>query len=442
MKQKRYRISLSRALAASLVEGPWDAQEVRRRLVATLRSEPPWLAELVPELAAAFASFVAPSLDEVAERIRSTASFRGLTSGAEHVEIRRWRLSRPSHATEATVGDLASLLGLSATELGWFCDLRRMNARAPEGPLRHYHYRWVEKRSAGYRLLETPKPRLKQLQRTIASRILSAVPPGPHAHGFVAGRSAKTYAEPHAAQPLVLRLDLEDFFASVQSRAVMGVFQGAGWSHSAARCLTHLVCSDVPNPVVRDHPRAGMSTAERFDSMKRLQLSHLPQGAPTSPPLSNIVARRLDRRLAGLADSVAYRYTRYADDLAFSGERRGQAWIRSFLARIGAIVADEGFAIRHRKTRVMSRAGAQQLAGLVVNERPQVRRDSYDLMRAILHNCLHHGHASQNRHDVPDFRAHLRGRIAWIHETNPLRGEKLLAVFRRIEWSPTPDEQE
>src|SRR5262249_30247583 len=125
----------------------------------------------------------------------------------------------------------------------------------------------------------------------------------------------------------------------------------------------------------------------------RLGARHLPQGAPTSPAIANLVARRLDVRLGALARSVGARYTRYADDLALSGELR-PSWI---VDRVAEIARDEGFRLRPAKTRVMRRGVRQELAGVVVNEKTSARRVDLDLLEAILVNCVRRGPSTQNR---------------------------------------------
>nr|WP_279609414.1 LysR substrate-binding domain-containing protein [Burkholderia cenocepacia] len=163
---------------------------------------------------------------------------------------------------------------------------------------------------------------------------------------------------------------------------------------------------------------------------------HLPQGAPTSPALANLCAFRFDLRLAALARSLDATYTRYADDLAFSGGGALARDIERLQIRIAAIALEEGFALQLRKTRVMRRGARQQLAGVVVNRHPNLARDAFDRLKAILTNCIRHGPASQNRDAHPDFRAHLAGRVAHAAALNAARGAKLRALFDRIAWEP------
>ncbi len=162
---------------------------------------------------------------------------------------------------------------------------------------------------------------------------------------------------------------------------------------------------------------------------------HLPQGAPTSPALANLCAYRLDCRIAALARSTGADYTRYADDLAFSGGREFERVVRRFSLHVCATVMEEGFAVHHRKTRIMRQAAcAQHLAGLVVNRRLNVLRTDYDRLKAILTNCIRHGADSQNRAAIADFRAHLLGLISFVEMLNPSRGARPCALYAQITW--------
>jgi retron-type reverse transcriptase len=150
--------------------------------------------------------------------------------------------------------------------------------------------------------------------------------------------------------------------------------------------------------------------------------------------LANLAAFRLDRRLAGLAASMALRYSRYADDLTFSGPAQLQRRRRRLEELIAEIASEEGFAVNTRKTALHSAGGRQSVCGVVVNVRPNVLRSEYDQLKAILHNAARHGPDSQNRAGVPDFEAHLRGRISWVASLNPARGERLRRRFAEIRW--------
>jgi hypothetical protein len=161
---------------------------------------------------------------------------------------------------------------------------------------------------------------------------------------------------------------------------------------------------------------------------------HLPQGAPTSPALANLCAFRLDCRLAGLARCAGAAYTRYADDLLFSGGPEFKRVVDRFYLHAGAVALEEGFKVHTRKTRIMRQSVCQQAAGIVLNERPNIARKEFDRLKATLFNCVRHGAAGQNYQQVDAFREHLAGRIAWHKQVNPSRGRKLEALFGQIVW--------
>ena len=152
---------------------------------------------------------------------------------------------------------------------------------------------------------------------------------------------------------------------------------------------------------------------------------HLPQGAPTSPSLANLCSYRLDSRLSGLAQSAGAVYTRYADDLAFSGGERFDRSVARFAAQVAAILMEEGFTVHHRKTRIMRQSVRQHLAGLVTNQRLNLRRSDVDLLKAIPTNCVRHCPATQNREAHPYFREHLAGRIGFMESINMEKGRRL-----------------
>jgi hypothetical protein len=139
--------------------------------------------------------------------------------------------------------------------------------------------------------------------------------------------------------------------------------------------------------------------------------------------------------LAGLASAVGAAYTRYADDLAFSGDDAFEKNVENFSTSVAAILLEEGFAANHRKTRIMRQGVRQHLAGVVVNQRLNIKRTDFDNLKAILTNCLRHGPEIQNRDGHTDYRLHLAGRIGFVESINEAKGERLRQLFEQIEWS-------
>jgi hypothetical protein len=162
---------------------------------------------------------------------------------------------------------------------------------------------------------------------------------------------------------------------------------------------------------------------------------HLPQGAPTSPALANICAYRVDCRLGGLARAAGAEYTRYADDLAFSGDQHFERRVQRFSTHVAVILNEEGFDVNHRKTRIMRQGVRQRLAGLTANQRVNVIRADFDRLKAILTNCVHRGPETQNHEGHPLFRDHLDGRLVFVESINPAKGMRLRRILDQIAWS-------
>jgi RNA-directed DNA polymerase len=336
-----------------------------------------------------------------------------------------------------SVRDLAEWLHLSESELEWFADLKglqsKLNQQGTGSKLTHYYYRTLAKRSGSLRLIEEPKPHLKQIQRRILSEILDRLPIHPAAHGFVRGRSIQTFAAPHVGRHVVLRMDLQDFFPTFAARRVQAFFRTAGYPESVADLFGGLCTNAVPRSIWNDIGSDTDRTLVRY-AQRLYSRPHLPQGAPTSPALANICAYRIDCRLSGLAQAAGASYTRYADDLVFSGDENFEKRVERFSAHTAAILLEEGFAVHHRKTRIMRQGVRQYLAGLVTNQRVNVVRADFDRLKATLHNCVRHGPHSENREAHPCFQSHLEGRVGFVEAINPEKGRRLRLIFEQIQW--------
>ncbi|GAA4549908.1 reverse transcriptase family protein [Amycolatopsis samaneae] len=341
----------------------------------------------------------------------------------------RWAVARWT-----TFDECAAALDLTPGELDWFADARGWNRRAA-GALRHYRYRWIPTATGGIRLLEQPKPRLAELQRRVRRHVLGALPVHEAAHGFRRGRSAITCAAPHGGRDLVVRMDLEGFFPAVSARRIRSLLALAGYPDAVAGALAGLLTTATPPDVLAAAPD-GRRDEARTRLLNSLAATHLPQGAPSSPAVANAITHHLDRRLTGLAHRLGARYTRYADDLAFSGD--AGLPLHRLLPGVRHIVRDEGFRLRDAKTSIAAAHQRQRIAGLVVNAGPAAARTDYDALRSLLHNCARTGPEAQNHAGHPDFRAHLLGRIGWIGASSPARAAKLRDLFDRVPWPPDP----
>jgi retron-type reverse transcriptase len=439
------------ALASALLAGDAALEAIISRLSHTLGRPWLWLRPLARRFLKAFANHSRPRHRTVVEFLKNDVGLqRAWLRHHRKLTVKHW-LSEPPQMQPApartgwhvpaieSVHDLANWLSIDLSELYWYADLKGLE-RQPDAPrLRHYHYRLLTKSSGGLRLIEGPKVRLKQLQRAILSRVLQHIPPHSSAHGFIPHRSIKTFAGPHAGHDTVLRMDLRDFFPSLHAARIQALFRTAGYPEAVANLLTGLCTNVTPRDIWGTAPNLDLThLREAIDLYSR---PHLPQGAPTSPTLANLCAYRMDCRLAGLAQSVGATYTRYADDLAFSGDATFTRKAQRFSTHVAAILQDEGFHVHHRKTRIMRQGVRQHLAGLVINDRPNIRRRDYDQLKAILTNCIRLGPETQNREFHPRFQQHLEGRIEFARMINPERATRLQRLFREIAW-PNEDSYE
>lgn len=327
---------------------------------------------------------------------------------------------------------LAKRLELPMSRLRWLTFHREVDTGT------HYHHWRVPKRTGGERLISAPKPDLKRVQHWISHNISEHLPVHGAVHGFVPGRSILSNAQVHAGAQVILKLDLHQFFPSVTFPRVKGLFRKAGYGEQVATVLA-LACTDSPR-VIQEIRGKTHYVAEGPRG--------LPQGAPTSPSIANAVCLGLDCRLGGLAKKLGFRYTRYADDLAFSWSEptpgpdaalnpsptsRPIPPLNTLRKAVEQIVQEEGFRLNPKKTRIMRPGRAQKVTGLVVNRlasgapRPRVTRKVRRQVRAALHNrakgIVREGESLET----------LQGIAAYIHMTDRLAGRRLLMRIQQLQ---------
>jgi RNA-directed DNA polymerase len=272
----------------------------------------------------------------------------------------------------------------------------------------------IPKSSGAPRKITAPRPALKRIQRKILAEILAKLPVHAACHGFVRGRSVVTNATPHAGAKLVIKMDLRDFFPTIHYRRVRGLFAKLGYSPEVASVLAGLTTH-------RDKLADGLTVWPGV----------LPQGAPTSPALANILCLRLDARLSGLAARAGAVYTRYADDLTFSFRAPPDKGIGGFLWWVDQICQQEGFIENTAKRRILWPSSQQLVTGVVVNSALHIPRPARHQFRALLHNCRMDGLFTQSR-GRKDFRAYLLGFASYVKMVQPRLGSRLLTEVRAL----------
>lgn len=313
----------------------------------------------------------------------------------------------------ATAGELATAMGLSISRLRWLA------FHSEAATCSHYVTWEVPKRSGGMRRISSPLPRLRAAQGWVLENILSKIPVETEAHGFVKGRSTVTSARVHERPDVLVNVDVKDFFPSVTFPRVRGLFRSLGYSPAVSTILALLTTEAPREEATYDGARYFVAIGPRG----------LPQGACTSPSISNLVTRRLDRRLRGMAKGLGWRYSRYADDLSFSAVGEASKRVGFLLARVRHLLQDEGFAWNDKKARVVRRNAAQRVTGIVVNDGTTVPRRERRRLRALLHHARQEGLPAQNREGREDFAAWLRGKVAYVSMVQPAAGAKLRATL-------------
>ena len=309
----------------------------------------------------------------------------------------------------ATPQKLAEAMSLTVAELRWLAFHRDAATSL------HYRRFTIPKRDGTERAIWAPLPKLKAAQRWILHNIVERLPVHGASHGFMVDRSIATHAARHTNAKILLKVDLKDFFPTVTVRRAKGIFRKAGYRDPIATLLA-LICTEAPREILEhDGKRYFIALGPRC----------LPQGAPTSPALTNTLCLRLDRRLTGLAEGLGWRYTRYADDLTFSLpiDQKSPPKLGLLLGSIGRIAVDEGFRIHPAKTHVARSGARQKVTGLVVNGggAPRVPRTLRRQIRAAIHNVSQGKPLREG-----DTLSRITGYAAFIYMTDPGLGAKLL----------------
>ena len=321
--------------------------------------------------------------------------------------------------TFTDVEAFAKTLGITIPRLRWLAFHRDVDTGT------HYQRWLVPKRDGSPRLISAPKPELKAVQRWIMREVTEHLPVHGAAHGFLKGRSILTNAVVHAGAKVVVKFDILGFYPTVTVRRVRGLLRRAGLSEQIATLMAQLA-TESPREEIETHGRKHyVATGPRS----------LPQGAPTSPSITNALCFRLDCRLSGLAKKLGARYTRYADDLTFSWHATptgGATKIGGLMRAVKLIVKAEGFEIHGKKTRVMRNGSRQKVTGLVVNTAPtgeplaRVPRTTVRHLRAAIKN------RELGREGKGETLEHLKGLAAFVMMSDRDKGRAFMERIDRL----------
>ena len=339
---------------------------------------------------------------------------KGVSAGLSNADGDANRLQTLGLPLLHTALDLAQAMDVSVSELRFLAFSRATAV------VSHYVQFHVPKKSGGQRLISAPLPRLKKAQSWILQNVLDTQAVHPAAHGFVRGRSIVSNARPHVQADIVVNVDLKDYFPTVSYARVKGLFRSLGYSEALATVFG-LLCTEPRRQALRlDGREYHVAVDERV----------LPQGAPTSPAITNLMCRGLDQRFVAASKTLGFAYTRYADDLSFSGP--GSSDVGKLLRQVHYIVAGEGFVVHPDKTRVFRKPWRQEVTGIVVNERPAIQRSTLKRFRATLFQIDKDGPGGKTWGNSPDVIAAVEGFANYVAMVDPAKGKPLQDKARSL----------
>jgi RNA-directed DNA polymerase len=304
-----------------------------------------------------------------------------------------------------TAEELAELMNISVEELNWLSYNKRISR------MRHYYKFYIAKSNGSDRQIQAPTAKLKIAQQWILINILNKLPVHDAAHGFISNRSTYSNALPHNNNKLIIKLDLKDFFSSIKITRVKHLFKSIGYSDSIAEILS-VLCTDSDYKEIKINNKI---------AYKAISKRYIPQGAPTSPSISNALFIKIDNIVTELANMSGFTYTRYADDLTFSTSNIiHNVDIRNFINRIITVVKVNGFTIQESKTKILPTKVCQNITGLIVNNGPpRVPRRTRRMIRAATDRLSKGKELKHNQ--TPEV---IQGYLAYVNMTDKTFGDK------------------
>lgn len=320
--------------------------------------------------------------------------------------------------------ELATNMGVSLGLLRFLSFSRKV------AKVSHYVRFQVPKKTGGFRTISSPMPKLKNAQYWILDNILKKIAINEKAHGFVDKKSIITNATPHLKADILINMDLKDFFPTLSYKRVKGLFKSLGYSEAIATILA-LICTEAEvKEVELDNKRYFIEKSER----------KLPQGAPTSPAITNIICRRLDEKITKIALDLNFTYTRYADDLTFSTSVENNKLVGKLMTKVKNVIAYEGFLVHPDKTKIIRTGARKEVTGIVVNEKLSISKETLKKFRATLHQILRDGIEDKTWGTSPNILSSINGFYNFIKMVDPIKAEvfknQLQEINRKFAYKP------
>lgn len=340
----------------------------------------------------------------------------GVSGGLNHTQGNDERLASYGLPPCHTTTEIAAAMGISVGKLRFLAFNRKTST------ISHYIRFKMPKKTGGERLISAPMPHLKQAQQWILTNILEKLAVHDAAHGFCPEHSIVTNATPHVGADVIINFDLKDFFPSISYPRVKGLFQSWGYSEAAATIFGLLCTAAEVEELELDGKNYYVALGER----------HLPQGSPASPAITNLLCRRLDKRLSAIAAKFGFTYTRYADDLTFSASGDHLRHICNLIKNTESIVTHEGFTINPEKTRILRNSRQQEVTGIVVNDKLNISKKILKNFRATLYQIEKDGLEGKKWGNSSNILAAITGFANFVTMVNPEKGLEFQKQVRKI----------
>ena len=315
-----------------------------------------------------------------------------------------------------SVESMATFLSLNVSQLRFLAYNRKVSK------VSHYKRFKMPKKSGGTRLISAPMPLMKKTQYLILQQLLYCLEIQDTAYGFVPNRSIVDNAQKHIGQAVVMNMDLKNFFPTITYKRVKGLFKSFGYAEKYATILALLCTEPETDEVKIDGQRYFVATGER----------HLPQGAPTSPVITNLICRTLDKRMVGAAKKLGFTFTRYADDCTFSCTDDAKENVGKMLWIAKKIIQEEGFIMHPDKLRIMHKGRHQEVTGIVVNEKLNVSRKNLKNFRALLYQIEKDGFQGKSWNNTPNLPECINGYANFVMMVHPQKGKVLKKRVKKI----------
>ena len=291
---------------------------------------------------------------------------------------------------------LSLLLGLDPTEVAFYL--------FAEEDL-YYKEIKIPKKSGGFRIIDIPSDRLKGIQKWILRHVLDKIEVQENCYGFRKEKSIYDNAKLHVGKECVLNMDIKDFFSSIKQEEVFKIFYIKGYTKKVSYYFAKLLTRN----------------------------GKLPQGSPASPMISNIVARHLDKRLSALAEEYGAQYSRYADDITFSGKSN----IKNMIPIATKIITEEKFNVNDNKTRYAYYYQRQEVTGLIVNKKVSIPKEYLRELNKEIYFCKKYSvssHLAKTNNHKSFYKEHLYGKAYFINMVDKHLGQKILEQLNLIMW--------